>query len=761
MKKHLCWKRIIIFTVCFFSLFGTFACSKIGDRLYNDNKIHIVKSPFSSVKNVLIKNNKVLKENSPKDRKEFEILVDKKTSERILIKTNEMELEETNAGGIWPHTPYIVRMSSKHEYYNMNLEHAYNVNENDRIEFVYNGYGVIASYALKKSELDRLIKERSLEDSAYVRDIETYEQHEYNYEKKYKKVYNLDNEREIELEKAFDEIVIKNDNVIGIIIDEKYNKTYFKLSDEFKIINEISLREYKKLTKDMTKVYDEVVRDYSLFDNNVKFRIVREDNYMYIVDDNDKLLSQKYECDFIHKLNWDYASINEVIFVRKENDKYIFFSIEKDLFTSDSLYTYKNPLNIYNVDPTTAKYIIGANSCYARIDERNNALIFNSIIPGFLKVVPFVKTLNNEKYYFSNFAVYGDIVCGTYSREDDFQFVYGRNRKDYYPFIGIDIDNFSLYRILNLEYEKHIKVLDGKYEIIQNRKTGKIYVINNETFSVLKELPSIDIDGFGSFECGNKVFYKFSHHGIFNGFDLYDENLNLRENNGNFVHGDELIIYKKCDIEKNYECTIINSDGELINKYYCFFDDRSQLFLKGDDQKEYVIVSLDDVNGKNIHKNIVYDANCKDGREIPYFDLHYQSHSHSSCRISEKYYLFYDGNKSFIIDNNANVVKEFDAKLKFEYYNNIHSFLLDDLKNSDKMLYFFTYYKENKSYNLLLDYKLNTLIDVESKYQDDERTYFKVNFYDDCFSYVKDLQFYVLDYDKNIIFKSDIENFKK
>ena len=162
---------------------------------------------------------------------------------------------------------------------------------------------------------------------------------------------------------------------------------------------------------------------------------------------------------------------------------------------------------------------------------------------------------------------------------------------------------------------------------------------------------------------------------------------------------------------------------------------------------------------EKIHKNIVYGANCKDGREIPYFDLN--NLSVGGCRISEKYYLFHDGNKSFIIDNNANVVKEFDAKLRFEDYNNIHSFLLDDLKNSDKMLYFFTYYKENKSYNLLLDYKLNTLIDVESKYQDDKYTHFKVNFYDDCFSYVKDLQFYVLDYNKNIIFKSDIENFKK
>ena len=597
MKKHLCWKRIIIFTVCFFSLFGTFACSKIGDRLYNDNKIHIVKSPFSSVKNVLIRNNKVLKENSPKDHREFEILVDEKTSERILIKTNEMGLEE-GPGGIWDGTPYTVRMDSKHEYYNMNLEHAYNVNENDRIEFVYNGYGVIASYALKQSELDRLIEERLEEHSAYWRDIDTYEQHEYNYEKKYKKVYNLDNEIEIELEKAFDEIVIKNDNVIGIIIDEKFNKTYFKLSDEFKIVNEISLREYKKLTKDMTKVYDEVVADYSLFDNNVKFRIVKEDNYMYIVDDNDKLLSQKYECDYIHKLNWDCASINEVIFVRKENDKYIFFSIEKDLFTSDSLYNYKNPPNFYNVDPTTAKYIIGANSCYAMITNNKIAIIFNSRIPNFIQAVPFVKIFNNEKFYFSNFVVYGDLICGTYSREDDFQFVYGRNKKGYYPFMNIDSDNPFLYSMLNLEYEKHIKVLDGKYEIIQNRNTGEIYVINNVTFSIIKKLPSIDIDGFGSFECGNKVFYKFSHD-IGNGVDLYDENLNLIEKNVYFEHGDELIIYKKSDIENNYECTIINSDGELINKYYGFFHKGCKLFLKGDDQKEYVIVALHDVNGKD------------------------------------------------------------------------------------------------------------------------------------------------------------------
>lgn len=202
------------------------------------------------------------------------------------------------------------------------------------------------------------------------------------------------------------------------------------------------------------------------------------------------------------------------------------------------------------------------------------------------------------------------------------------------------------------------------------------------------------------------------------------------------------------DVENNYECIIINSSGELINKYYGFFGTAAALFLTGDDQRENVIVALHDVNGKDIHKNIVYSIGCKDGKEMPYFDLD------DGHRINENHYLFDDGNKSFIIDNNANVVKEFDAVLGF--YNDVNGILGDSMKNSDKMLYYFGYRKDGKLYNLLLDYKFNIILDVESKYQNNT---FKVNFYDDCFAYVKDLQFYVQDYNRNIIYKGDIGNF--
>ena len=753
MKSKSYTNIIILFSICLLVSISTCSCSYIsnGDKIYIDNKMRIIKSPFSSVKNVLIKNNKVLKENNVKDNKEFEILIDKKTNEQILIKTNEMELED-GPGGIWDGTPFIVRMDSKHEYHNINMEHRYNINANDRVEFVYNSYGVIASYELKKIDIAEELDRRFKEGIAYIKDIDTYEHHEYNYKKKYKKVYNLDKEIEIELEKVFDEIVIKNDNVIGIIIDEKLNKTYFKLNDEFEIINEISLSEYKKLIKDMTKVYDEIVFDNTLsYNENVKFRIVREDNYMYIVDDNDKILSQKYESDFISKMNNDCASINEIIFVRQEKNKYTFFNIEKDLFTTDVYFTFENPLNPYYVNPTTAKYLIGANDCYAIIDN-DKVNIYNSISQNFITSVPFIKiSENDERFYFSNFAVYGNFVCGKYVREDDFQFVYGKNKKGYYPYTNVDVSNPYLYKVINIEYDKHIKVLDGKCEVIQDRDTNKIYVIDNENLNNMRELPSIDAKLFGSFKCGDKTLYYISKDDY---RDLYDEKFNLIEKNVYFINGNELIIYTKGDIENNYECIIINSDGELINKYYGFFVEGSALFLTSDDQRENVIVALHDANGKDIHKNIVYSISCKEGKEIPYFDLHHLNVT--GCRISEKYFLFYDGNKSFIIDNNANVVKEFDAKLEFNDYNNIQAPLLDIMKDSDKMLYYFTYHKDGKAYNLLLDYKLNIVLDVESKYQNDV---FKVNFYDDCFAYVKDLQFYVQDYNRNIIYKGDIGNF--
>ena len=768
MKSNPYTNIIILFSICLLVSISTCSCSYIsnGEKIYIDNKMHIINSPFSDVKNVLIKNNKVLKENGIST--EFEILVDKKTDKEILIKTNEMH-QEDGPGGIWDGTPWTVRMDSKHEYYNLSLDYKYNIDEKNRIEFVYNGYGVIASYELIKKDFEKEINERLKEGNAYRKDIDTYEQHEYNYNKIYKKVYDINNEKEIELEKSFNNIVVKNNNVIGIINEKEkvYNKTYFHLDNEFNIIKELNEREYKKLIKDVTKSYDEVTgyiyRDeiieatYSLAEYD-SFRIVREDKYMYIVDDEDRLLSKKYECDDIILMNSsrNCANINEVIFVREESDKFIFFNVENDLFTTDVLFVYENPLNIYYVNPATVKYIIGENGCYAIIED-NNVNIYNFVSQIYITSIPFVKIgENNKRFYFNDFAVYGNFLSGKYVEESDFKFRYGGTRNSYYPYTNVDVHDPFLYRIINknrtyVAHEEHIKVLDGKCEVIQDRNTKKIYVINNENLKIIKELPSIDVKGFESFECGDKTLYRVNHD---EDCDLYDEELKLIEKNVNFVCGKELIVYKKSDIENNYECIIMNSDGEFINKFYGFTDRKNLLFIVGDDEREYAVVTLYDANGKDIHKTITYSENYKNGKELPCFYL-------SSCHeISDgRYYLFNDGNRSFIVDNNVNVVKEFDVLLGIPEYENTQSYNIP--KGSDKMLYYFYYKKDNKLFNLLFDYKLNTILDEEREIPDDKYGRFKVKFYDDCFSFVKDMIFYVLDYDKNIIFKSDVSNFKR
>lgn len=747
MKSKSYTNIIIILSICLLVFISICSCSHIvnSDKIYIDNKMHIIKSPFSSVKNIVIKNNKVLAEINPKEFKEYEILTDLKTNKQVLVKTNQMGKVE-GPGGISDDMPFVVMMDSKHDYYDIDLDYKYNVDENDRIEFVYNGYGVIASYKLDREKLERYKKNAIEEGALYTRHIDNYSQHLYNYIKQYEKVYDLKNKKEIILDKSFDTIVAKNNNLIGFITDKMFNETYFKLNDEFKVTKEINLNEYTSLTRDKTKAYDSIVKIINI--QELKYYVVKSGNYMYIVDSTDKALTKKYTCDFIVIMNSDFSNINEIIFVRKENDKYIYFNIEKDLFYTDMFVTSENPSKTYYINPATAKYLIGANDCYAIIDN-NKVNIYNSISQNFIASVPFITIHKNDvRFYFSNFAVYGNFVYGKYVQEDDFQFIYGKNQKDYHPYTNVDVSDPFLYRVINKGYdEKHIKVLDGKCEVIQDRDTNKIYVIDNENLKNKRELPSITAKGFESFNCGKKTLYSISSGDY---YDLYDANLNLIEKNVNFRDGSELIIYKKRDVENNYECIIINSSGELINKYYGFFGIGDALFLQSDDKGENVIDALHDANGKDIHKNIVYSISCKEGKEMPYFDLD------DGRRITENHYLFDDGNKSFIIDNNAHVVKEFDAVLSFFNDDNVNGILRESMKNSDKMLYYFTYYKDGKGYNLLLDYKFNIILDAERKYQND---IFKVNFYDDCFAYVKDLQFYVQDYNRNIIYKGDIGNF--
>lgn len=518
--------KIILYLLCI--IFLCYGCSKKAST----EKYYVVYSPYSYAANLLISNNRGLIREEANDIS-LEIIEDEMTKERVLLKSS-TTIPITPVGGYWKWEPNTVTMKSKYKYFDFNTFEEYKIDDNYRIDSVFNGYAIIPTFELKNEEKERLIKELDESGSAYTRDIDLFDAYESNYYKTYEKVYNLKDNTFKKLAKTLTSIEIKNNEVIGIFRDNNYKDTYYHFDNDFNFIKELALPEYEKLKKDVDDQYDNVRFEFNTIDCGICKSVI-DNGYCFVVDGKNRQITKKYNCKFLSAKNRtnDEQSIEDLIFGRDENDQYIYFNIK---LSDDG--TYKEKV-IYKGDENGI--VIGKNNCYAII-VGNEATIYNSRTDApFGKVDYMVKNTNcedgflsnslpgnsdysnNEDMYLRDFILLDNFVYGKYVPKEYLNLFF---EKKFLPFTLIGKDFSHDYVTLNTHSDTTI--LHGQYSILRNRNIGKTYLLDNKSL----KLTEFD-DNYKNMEklsIGDRVFYELKKRDYIHS-DLYDEHFNLIDTN--------------------------------------------------------------------------------------------------------------------------------------------------------------------------------------------------------------------------------------
>lgn len=701
MKKIV---KNIIFLVAILSL--SFGCLKSSENFY------VVNSPNSLAKNLLISNRRGLLMEEDEDI-ELKILEDEKTKEKVLIKAATTELIPP-AGGFWKWEPSEVTMNSKYRYYDFNTFEEYELDDKYRVDSIFNGYAIIPTFVLNNNKKERLIEQLIEDGSAYTKPIDYFESYEDNYFKSYDKVYNLKKMAFKDLGKTLTSIEIKNNEVIGIYTDDHYQNTYYHFDNDFNFIKELSLVEYEKITKDKNYLYDRIVTKFMTEDLSL-CKIVKEEGFSFIVDSEDKQISEKHNCKYLYIANWMWKSsepsIEDLIFRYDENDYYVYFNLKK---AEDG--AYKENI-IYKGNENGI--VIGRSNCYAIIDE-NKASIYSSRTDNLFGVVDYiVKNNKNEEMYLKELTLLENFAYGKYVYKEDLdKFI--SEIKEYLPFSILGKD-FS-YRYLTLNEMSSVMVLTGRYSVIKDRESLRTYLLDNTTLSLTEfdeNIYSID-----KIEMGDKVFYEFYKDSSRRYYDLYDED---------FHKIDTDITYNSCNdnymyYQKNNKIYVIDKYGKNV---LSINSNRSETLFFSNNK----IISTIIEDGKKI-KTIVYDLLRDEEKEVPLIGKYLRY-------IGRDFFCYKsEDDKLIVLDQNADVIKTFEAG-----YNGIMG------PNRENKNYFFLTIDIDDKVKIILNDKFEKIDDVDYSFPTIE--------YKECYSYVNDGTFYVRDSDNKIIYKEGIERLKK
>lgn len=444
-----------------------------------------------------------------------------------------------------------------YKYYDSNGKLVDMEDDNININFIYNNYLIQNSYPL--------------------------------YSKIGAKIYDLDKKKYINNEENINIFLFENNHLFGkkMILSEGQKILY----QYYLINNDMSID--KKITKE---VYENLngkeFQDYRFTGKDIKFGF--KHNLKYILDDDDKILTDGYDCDYIGLANFqqskplDYKyNYKDIIFYRIKQNTITYFTLEKELYTKDIIDEWTtngetdNPIyknnKIYNrrysEDET---FVVGENNCYAILKD-DVALVFSLENDSPIATLSNIVDNSNNEYiddkyrnifYIDNIYLYGNYVLCIY---------YDNISNTYYDYVNINNgfnanvlnkdsinisspkrfvvnykDNaYKPYRVIDIEKGKSVKFLYNKYVDM------KVFTYDGKYIIALQKENTID---------DNDEFY-----------DLYDNYYNLLYANvTNIVQYYHLLSFES--FRFNDEIDNYN-EGELYNRYVSIINfDYEKLF---------------------------------------------------------------------------------------------------------------------------------------------------------------------------------------